>query len=57
VQVNGRLRAHLHVAFGTAKQELERLAREHEKVKVFTDGRQIERVVIVPDKLINLVVR
>ena len=57
VQVNGKLRAHLRVAFGTSKEELERLACEHEKVKVFTKDKQILRVIVIPDKLVNIVVR
>jgi leucyl-tRNA synthetase len=57
VQVNGKLRGHLHVAFGTPKAELERLAVGHEKVKPFTDGKQVAKIIIVPDKLVNIVVK
>jgi leucyl-tRNA synthetase len=57
VQVNGKLRGRLHVAFGTAKQELESLAKLDEKVKPFVDGKQVVKVVVVPDKLVNIVVR
>jgi leucyl-tRNA synthetase len=57
VQVNGKLRGHLRVAFGTAKDELERLALANEKVNTFVAGKQIVKVVVVPDKLVNLVVK
>jgi leucyl-tRNA synthetase len=57
VQVNGKLRGHIRVAFGTAKDELEQLARSNEKVRVFIDGKQIVKVIVVPDRLINLVVK
>ena len=57
LQVNGKLRGHLRVAFGTAKEELEKLALANEKVKVFTDGKQIVKIIVVSDKLINIVVR
>jgi leucyl-tRNA synthetase len=57
VQVNGKLRAKIHVAFGTAAAELERLALAEPKVRAFTDGKQVVKVVVVPDKLINIVVR
>jgi leucyl-tRNA synthetase len=57
VQVNGKLRGHLRVAFGTAKDELERLAIANEKVNTFVAGKQIVKAVVVQDKLVNLVVR
>ncbi len=57
LQVNGKLRGHLRVAFGTPKEDLEKLALANEKVKVFTDGKQIVKIIVVSDKLINIVVR
>jgi len=57
VQVNGKLRGHLRVAFGTGREELERLAAAHEKVKPFLEGKHIVKVVVVPDRLANFVVK
>ncbi|MBZ5577173.1 MAG: leucine--tRNA ligase [Acidobacteriia bacterium] len=57
VQVNGKLRGRIHVPFGTAKEELEALARADEKVKPFLDGKQIVKTIAVPDKLVNFVVK
>ncbi len=57
VQVNGKLRAKIHVAFGTAAKELERLALAEPKVRTFVDGKQVVKIIVVPDKLINIVVR
>ncbi len=57
VQVNGKLRAHLQVPFGTSNQELQSSALALDKVKPFIDGKQITKVIVVPDKLINLVVK
>jgi leucyl-tRNA synthetase len=45
------------VAFGTAKEELEKLALANEKVKPFVEGKQIVKVVVVLDRLVNVVVR
>ena len=56
VQVNGKLRSRLLVPFGTAKEELERLAQADDKVKPFIDGKPIVKIVVVPDKLVNIVV-
>ncbi len=57
VQVNGKVRGHIHAPFGTAKDELEHLALDNEKVKSFLAGKQIVKVVIVPDRLVNIVVK
>ncbi|HLK51101.1 MAG TPA: leucine--tRNA ligase [Bryobacteraceae bacterium] len=57
VQVNGKLRGRIHVPFGTPVQELESRARSDEKVKPFLEGKQIVKVIPVPDKLVNFVVR
>ncbi len=57
VQVNGKLRSRIHVPFGTPKEELEALARADEKVKPFLEGKQIAKMITVPDKLVNIVVK
>jgi leucyl-tRNA synthetase len=57
VQVNGKLRAHLHVPLGTTKEELQRLALKQEKLKAFIEGKDIVKVIVLPDRLVNLVVK
>ena len=57
VQVNGKLRGRLHVPFGTPKEELEAKAQADDKVKPFVEGKQIVKIVVVPDKLVNIVVK
>jgi leucyl-tRNA synthetase len=57
VQVNGKLRAHLSVPFGTAKEILRERALAEPKVQPFVDGKQVVNVIVVPDKLVNIVVK
>ncbi len=57
VQVNGKLRSHLCVSPGTSRTDLERLALANEKTKPFVDGKQVVKVVVVPDRLVNVVVK
>jgi leucyl-tRNA synthetase len=57
VQVNGKLRAKITAPFGTAVKELERMALAEPKVQAFMDGKQVVKIVVVPDKLINVVVK
>lgn len=55
VQVKGKLRDTLIVAKGTSKEELEALALASEKVQRALDGAEVRKVIVVPDRLVNLV--
>ena len=55
VQVNGKLRARLAVPRGTGRDELERLARDDPKATPHIEGKTVRKVVVVPDKLVNIV--
>jgi leucyl-tRNA synthetase len=57
VQVNGKLRSRIYASFGTPKEELEARALADEKVKPFLEGKQVVKIITVPDKLVNIVVR
>jgi leucyl-tRNA synthetase len=57
VQVNGKLRSRIYAPFGTAKAELERMAQADEKATPFLAGKQVVRIISVPDKLVNIVVK
>jgi leucyl-tRNA synthetase len=57
VQVNGKLRSRVHVPFGTTAAELEALAKADEKVQPFVGGKQVVKIITVPDKLVNIVVK
>jgi leucyl-tRNA synthetase len=55
VQVKGKLRDTLKVAKGLPQQELEALALASEKVQRSLDGAQVRKVIVVPDRLVNIV--
>ncbi len=57
VQVNGKLRATVSVPAGTAGTDLEAAARADERVRRHLDGREVRRVIVVDDQLVNFVVR
>ncbi|MDA3832323.1 MAG: leucine--tRNA ligase [Spirochaetales bacterium] len=56
VQVNGKVRAKFEAAAGTVKAELEKKAFANERIQELTTGKEIKRVIAVPDKLVNIVV-
>jgi leucyl-tRNA synthetase len=57
VQVNGKIRTRVLVAPGASKEELEQRALSDSKVQPFVSGKTIVKVVVVPDKLVNIVVK
>jgi leucyl-tRNA synthetase len=57
VQVNGKLRARVFAPFGASKAELEARALGDDKVKALLEGKQVVKTIVVPDKLVNFVVK
>ena len=57
VQVNGKLRDRVAARAGSDGDEQARLARESPRVTSHLDGREVVKTVVVPDKLVNFVVR
>ncbi len=55
VQHKGKLRDTLTVAKGLPKEELEALALASEKVQRSIDGAEVRKVIVVPDRLVNIV--
>ncbi|ROR34862.1 leucine--tRNA ligase [Inmirania thermothiophila] len=55
VQVNGRVRARIEVPAGAPREEVERAALAEPNVRRFTEGRTVRKVVVVPDRLVNVV--
>ena len=57
VQVNGKLRSRVFTSPEASKEDLERLALEDAKIKEHTDGKQIVKIIVVPKRLVNIVVK
>ena len=57
VQVNGRVRASLEVPLDMAKDELETMAVADERVQKHINGKSVARVIVVPGRLVNVVVK
>jgi leucyl-tRNA synthetase len=56
VQVNGKLRTHITVPINTDKPTLENTVLNEPKVQRFIAGKTVKKIIIVPQKLINVVV-
>jgi leucyl-tRNA synthetase len=56
VQINGKLRDRIEVPAGISQTDLEKLALANRHVKELLTGKSVKRVIVVPDKLVNIVV-
>ncbi len=57
LQVNGKVRQHLKVSKQISKEDLKKIALDDEKIKQEIAGKDIMRVIVVPGKLVNIVVK
>ena len=56
IQINGKLRGTLQVKKDLSKEELENLARNEEGAKKYLEGKEIKKVIVVPNKLVSFVI-
>ena len=57
VQVNGKLRGKIEVNTDTTKEEMEELAKTIDNVKMYIEGKEIVKVIVIPKKLVNIVIK
>ncbi|MBL6986522.1 MAG: leucine--tRNA ligase [Methylobacter sp.] len=56
LQVNGKLRSKMSVSVKASKDEIEAMALNDEHVKRFIEDKPVRKVIVVPNKLVNIVV-
>ena len=56
-QVNGKVRDRVIAPTGAPREELERLALASAGVQAHLNGHEVVKVIVVPDKLVNVVAR
>jgi leucyl-tRNA synthetase len=56
-QINGKVRARLQVRRGLGKQEIQELALKEKRIAELTASVEIIKIIVVPDKLVNIVVK
>jgi leucyl-tRNA synthetase len=55
VQVNGRVRDRIEVSHDASEEDIQRVALASDKVQRFIENQQVQRVVYVPGRLVNIV--
>ena len=56
VQVNGKLRSRFQVAADSAEQTIRELALQDDRIVKFIGSKEIKKVIVVKDKLVNIVI-
>lgn len=57
VQVNGKLRGKFSAAKDAAKDELEKAAMADHHVPKFLEGKDVKKVIVIPNKIVNIVAK
>ncbi|HWC18015.1 MAG TPA: class I tRNA ligase family protein, partial [Terriglobales bacterium] len=57
IQINGKNRSRIVVPAGLPEAEMKSRALADEKIRVLLDGKSVVKVIVVPDKLVNIVAR
>ena len=57
VQINGKIKEKINIAGDSSREDMEKIAVENDKIKALTEGKNIVKIIAVPGKLINIVVK
>ena len=57
IQVNGKVRDTIKVNINTSKEDLEKEALSRENIKKWTEGKEIVKVIVIPGRIINIVIK
>ena len=57
IQVNGKLKDKIFAANNSDRAELEKAALENKNIQTLLEGKTVVKVVVVPNKLVNIVVK
>ena len=57
VQVNGKVRGKIEIDSDTTEEEMKEKSLEIPNVKTFTEGKEIVKIIVIPKKIVNIVVK
>ncbi len=57
VQINGKLRGRIRIPFGASRELTEQPALSDDKIQQFLQGKQVAKIIVIPDKLVNIVAK
>ena len=56
VSFNGKMRFKLPMPIAATKEEVEKAALTHEKALKWIEGHEVRKIIVVPNKIVNIVV-
>lgn len=56
VQINGKLKVAIEIAKDASKEDVETIALGHDKVMAALEGKQVRKIIIVPNRIVNVVI-
>ena len=56
VSFNGKARFNIEVAAGTSREEVEKIALSHESSARWMEGKEPKKIIVVPNKIVNIVI-
>ena len=56
IQISGKVKERINVPLNTPREDLEQIALNNSKIIALTEGRKIIKIIVVPNKLINIVI-
>ena len=57
VQVNGKVRGKIKMAKDALNKEVEEAALANEHVHSFVDGKEVKKIIVIPNRIVNIVVK
>jgi leucyl-tRNA synthetase len=57
IQINGKVRGRMEIPTSAEQKEIEQLAMENDEIKEMLEGKQIAKVIVIKNRLVNIVVK
>lgn len=57
IQINGKVREKIEAPANSSNDEIEKIVKENEKALKLIEGKEIAKIIVIPNKLINIVVK
>ena len=57
IQVNGKVRDTIKININTSREELEKTALSRENIKKWIENKEVVKVIVVPGRIVNIVIK
>ncbi len=57
ITINGKVRDRIEVNRSLSEEDIKRMVLDREKIKRWIDGKKLEKIIVIKDKIVNMVVR